>query len=379
MITHNTCCKTIEGTKMITHYEYIDPNPEGWCFEPIEFGKTNLIVGASSSGKTRFLNSIFNIGVSVAKGEHCLKGKWKITAAIGECVYTWEYCGKSGEPNTVESELLTMIKAGKEKEILIQRSPDSFIFEGKDIPQLIRSVSSITLLKEHSKIEPFYKVFPHIKFQRFDKNALERAVTIAQIRPNVMQQLESKPDLNYLYAQDYPISANLYCLKQIFPERYKFVIDFFKQIFQTVEKIDIELLQDTIPRLFIKEKSVKTKIPLEGISSGMIKALLIITDIISLSGGCTYIMDEYENSLGINVIDFLPELLLEYGGDNQFLITTHHPYLINNMPMKNWLVFNRKGSTVRNRMGRDLEEKYGKSKQQTFIQLINDPFYKGIN
>ena len=111
----------------------------------------------------------------------------------------------------------------------------------------------------------------------------------------------------------------------------------------------------------------------------MQKVLLIIADIITLPKGSIYIIDEYENSLGINAIDFLPEFLDAHGTDIQFLITTHHPYLINSMPMKKWRVFHRNGSRVSIKDGAEFEEKYGKSKQKAFVQLINDPFYTDIN
>ncbi len=107
----------------------------------------------------------------------------------------------------------------------------------------------------------------------------------------------------------------------------------------------------------------------------MLKVLLIITDIIALPEESIYMIDEYENSLGINAIDFLPQLLIDHGGQNQYFITTHHPYLINNMPIKHWRIFNRKGSTVTVKSGIEFEERFGKSKQEGFIQLINDPFY----
>ncbi len=90
-------------------------------------------------------------------------------------------------------------------------------------------------------------------------------------------------------------------------------------------------------------------------------------------------IDEYENSLGINAIDFLPQFILDNGKDIQFFITTHHPYLINQMPIKDWLVFHREGSTVKNKSGIELEGLYGKSKQQAFVQLINDPFYSQVS
>ena len=62
--------------------------------------------------------------------------------------------------------------------------------------------------------------------------------------------------------------------------------------------------------------------------------------------------------------------------NNQFFITSHHPYIINNIPIENWLVFHRKGLQVKIKSGTELKEKFGKSKQKYFLQLVNDPFYK---
>jgi predicted ATPase len=108
----------------------------------------------------------------------------------------------------------------------------------------------------------------------------------------------------------------------------------------------------------------------------MQKVLLIIADVINSPADIIYMVDEYENSLGVNAIDFLPPFVGECGGKRQFIVTTHHPLLINAIPISDWFVFHRKGTQIRVTHGNELVEKYGKSKQQRFIQLINDPIYK---
>ena len=57
------------------------------------------------------------------------------------------------------------------------------------------------------------------------------------------------------------------------------------------------------------------------------------------------------------------------GAGIQFLVTTHHPYLINNMPMKAWKVFHRNGSKVCIKGGEELEAKYGKIKAKSFCSI----------
>ncbi|NQT26088.1 ATP-binding protein [candidate division KSB1 bacterium] len=114
---------------------------------------------------------------------------------------------------------------------------------------------------------------------------------------------------------------------------------------------------------------------LNNLSSGMQKTLLILTDVHTLPPGSIYLIDEYENSLGVNSVNFFPNLLLEEDFKIQFLITSHHPYIINKIPIKNWYVFHRKGTEVKIIYGEKLITRYGKSKQQTYIKLLNDPFF----
>ena len=134
-------------------------------------------------------------------------------------------------------------------------------------------------------------------------------------------------------------------------------------------------LPGVAPALSIKEKNVKKWVMLNDLSTGMQKVLLILTDICTLPPGSIYLIDEYENSLGINAIDFFPDFLLEYETDAQIILTSHHPYIINNINPENWFVFHRKGSEVAIRYGEELTKRIGTSRQKAFIQLINDPFF----
>ncbi len=131
-----------------------------------------------------------------------------------------------------------------------------------------------------------------------------------------------------------------------------------------------------MPVFALREKYNNKWIPLNEFASGMKKVLLILSDIFILpEEGCVYMIDEYENSLGVNAINFFPSVLLEGTTESQFLITSHHPYIIGNVPVKDWIVLHRKENTVHVKQGAELEERFGKSKQKAFIQLINEPFY----
>lgn len=370
---------------MIKYYEYLGSEREPWKFAPATLSKINLLVGTSGSGKTRFLNTLFNFSEFVTKGNTFRAGRWILKVDIGEDIYEWIYEGivNEDEIHLVKYELLKKI-SGTEETIIIRRDLDNFVFMDKPLPKLEKDILSVTLLKEEDILRPLYNVFSHVMRRRFHDSSLNDSVTLSSLSKNFINKLRKNPVLDELWKHDFPIQNRLYIFNEIFKDKYYTAIKFFTSVFPTIEHTEIKILNapsfgiDTVVPIFlIREKGVKELIPLSELSSGMQKVLLIITDILSLTENCIYIIDEYENSLGINAIDFLPEFLINNSGNNQFIITTHHPYLINNMPIKNWLVFNRRGSTVEIKSGSEFEEKFGKSKQKAFIQLLSDPFYTG--
>ncbi|MDF5726138.1 MAG: ATP-binding protein, partial [Rhizonema sp. PD37] len=56
------------------------------------------------------------------------------------------------------------------------------------------------------------------------------------------------------------------------------------------------------------------------------------------------------------------------------IITSHHPYIINNIKMEHWKIVTRKGGIVTAQDAKDFN--LGKSRHQAFMQLINLSDYK---
>lgn len=373
---------------MISTYYFKGHGEEQWEFEEITLSSINLFVGATGSGKTRFLNTLFNVSTFVAKGEPFRAGYWKIAAQTDKHEYRWEYQGITNHgKDQIVSECLRRrpLNSSESLETLIDRTSENFLFCGNSLPKLQSDKLSLTLLKEEKLIEPFYETFLRVQRRNFHDAGLNNALSLQLIGAEQIESIKSR-GITALWEQQNALSAKLFLLKNHFPDLYQATIRCYKEIFPTLtdcnvvwsNEADVQLSTAIpVPIFLVQEKGVKGWMPLNELSSGMQKVLLILSDIISLPKGTIYIIDEYENSLGVNAIDFLPQFLVDYGERIQFLITTHHPYLINSIPVRSWRVFHREGSKVMIRNGAEFEEKYGKSKQQAFIQLINDPFYAG--
>ena len=243
---------------------------------------------------------------------------------------------------------------------------------------------AIYLLREEEAIEPLHFVFAHMLRRSFSEMSLTQTMAYAAITEDVRVAMKSKRVLEVMYQREFTVSVKLYFLRELFRPLYDEVVRFYRSIFPSIERCELTDMRtigasaaypERVPVFAIKEKFVDRLISIHELSSGMQKVLLIITDMVSLPEGSTYVIDEYENSLGVNAINFLPTFLADHGAGKQFIISTHHPYLINNIPVKFWRVFHRRGSEVLIKNGSYYEDKFSKSKQQAFIQLINDQFY----
>jgi len=81
------------------------------------------------------------------------------------------------------------------------------------------------------------------------------------------------------------------------------------------------------------------------------------------------LIDEFENSLGVNCIDSITQDLLFGNNQLQFIITSHHPYIINNISPKFWKIVTRKAGIITVYSAQDFH--ISPSQQKAFIDLIN--------
>jgi len=370
----------------IKSFAFADPHGAGWTLGPLELKPTmNLFVGASGSGKTRALNMLFNIALC-ATHDTFLDGEWTLEFQHSGLAYTWTYAGLKSderEDRVVQSEQLWIGTSDRVERSLFRRSQAEFTYDGKDSPKLSRQNSGIYLLREEDTIKPVHEAFSRIMRRRFWSEDLSQSLSMQSISRQTIRKLDQRADMNEVFKLQAPLHLAMYLLRSYFEATYELISDHFKRVFPFVDHFDIRTADETlnapigapIPVLFIKEKGIQKPIPLNEIASGMQKVLLIIVDVVTSPDDIIYMIDEYENSLGVNAIDFFPAFVAECGGARQFIVTTHHPLLINAIPVGDWFVFHRKGMDIIVTHGRELEERYGRSKQKRFTQLINDPLY----
>lgn len=203
------------------------------------------------------------------------------------------------------------------------------------------------------------------------------------VRLKVLSQLSNNNfDWENIQARDMPILLKLALIAGHLPNLFEKIKFKFIDIFPHVENFKIEAVEDNENPSFtrfpiqIKEKGVNDWIFQNNISSGMLKTLIHISELYLSPEGTVILIDEFENSLGINCIDVVTDLIRE-NRNIQFILTSHHPYIINNIGMEHWKIVTRKGGLVTVIDAKDLN--LGKSKHQAFTQLINlEEYSEGI-
>ena len=353
-----------------------------WDFDEVSFSSNlTLLVGVSGAGKTQILRAIMTLK-NIANGKAINGFEWKIIfATVNGTKFIWE-----GSFDTIETNEQILDDAEKEKpsllyerltannDVLIERSKEKIVFETKEMPKLSSHQSMIYILKEESAIEEAFNDLNKINYRDHTN-----IINDLHIFDKPLYFLKSKyKNLESIVNSAEDIKTKLYLTYENKLDTFEKIKSRFVDIFQQVEDMKIEPLEtddlpkrftESVPAIYIKQKSVPKWIREDRMSSGMLRTLIHIAEIFLSNEGSVILIDEFENSLGINCIDILTDDLIHENQTLQFIITSHHPYIINNIPYEYWKIVTRKGGQINICDASDY--KLGKSKQEAFIQLIN--------
>jgi predicted ATPase len=373
----------------INQITYYDKELE-WRFEPIHFSELTLLVGVSGVGKTQILESIMNLR-RITRGSSLNGVKWDISFSIHSNNYRWQgefetnsisplLVDEDSESENDKNRIINEYLFINDKNI-IERNKNEILFYNKKLPKLSPFKSAVEILSEEEDIAPVKNGFNRIVYS--DQS---RGTSGEEIYPLIYAQLSSKKfSLEHLQESNLPIQLKLALAYQQVPEIFNKIKESFVNIFVQVEDIKIEpdetdnslhKLITEYPFIHIKEKGVDNWISQNHISSGMLRTLMHISELYLSTEGTVILIDEFENSLGVNCIDIVSDLLIE-NRKLQFIITSHHPYIINKIGMEHWKIVTRKGGVV---IAKDIEEFHlPQSRHQAFMQLMNlDEYREGI-
>ena len=381
----------------IKSLSYKDLNTQ-WEVDNISFHDLSLLVGASGVGKTQILKCILRLK-AITRGESIPGIKWSITCEISGSNYNWEgeylqtnrsviQLKSSSDDDENEPAIISYEKVIINNKVVIDRNDKEIFFNKVKTVRLPQDKSVTNLLKEEEEIEHLFSGFSKVIFsdqvesiripQRFSfdlmksDSLLKKYTSIEEIRDS-NENFVTKLMLTYNNA---PKVMNV--IKERYIDIFPFVTDIRVAPIDGRNAENAPVFIKEMPFIQIKEQNVEDWVIQPLMSSGMFRSLMHLCEIFLSADDSLILIDEFENSLGVNCIDELTFDLRSSKRNLQFILTSHHPYIINHIHYDNWKLITRNGSKVTGRDATTLVN-FDKSKQEAFIQLTQlEEFTSGI-
>ncbi|WP_437621594.1 AAA family ATPase [Sorangium sp. So ce1151] len=263
----------------------------------------------------------------------------------------------------------------------MDRTPERFLLNGRAIPKLDRAKSAIAVLKEDPAMEPLYAAFSRCIFRALEGLPAYgfRFGSVEDQRRNYQSAADIGADFSL------PLHGKAELLQEWFPDAFAEIKEAFQEAFPTVEKLKVhrrhypKLAKDgaSFITLTARESGVDEWISFADMSSGMQRYLSFLVHLSFAPPGTVVLIDELESSLGVNCLPAVTRFLLSRAPDLQFILTSHHPYIIEQIPPTHWKIVTRKGSRVRVLDAGELPAMAeGRSHLDRFTRLINLPEYE---
>ena len=351
----------------------------------IHFDQLNLLVGVSGAGKTQILKVLSTYVKAVVKGDtipcagrfsmcfsiDALQKKESPTShenliwAIETKKLFYKSDGNSGYE--ISNESLT----GSDGTVIFFRTEQGLNIEGKGLPQLAldKSVLNVFLSDVQASFSKVASLFRQMK----GVEDVPRDYAEEQIK-----QWEANKYGDLLLAKlktrlsQYPILLSIFLAKKFAPALYCDFLDALQSSFPYVEDV---LTSDKAGR----EKSElaiwqdHTWVGKSDISGGMLKAIYVLATSCFWPDGSVILLDELENALGVNCLDDIVDYICIKSAENhqQFILTSHHPYIINHIPVTNWHIISQTHGIIDSKLAEEVNIGKEYNKQELFFQLLN--------
>lgn len=343
-----------------------------------------LLVGLSGVGKTQILNAIeYSLKLAVNKNLRLEPYNTTLCFQIGEEVYVWSYRIQQDHTEDIfESKEIKYFFAYEKLQnikgdILMRRTSDTIQVTGYDkVPTPKKDESLLVQYSEDAFVKPIIsemlKLYP-IEIEMDVRGAIAQE-SFNMFKAKIKESFKENEKQPFEKFSHLPVPLKIYITKKYYPQMYAQIFSAVKELFMEINSIDI--VEDPDREIYMVAIDVYGKRLLQHeISNGMLKTIYYIVELITMSKNSLVLIDEFENGLGVNCIDVLAELLLGERRDLQFVITSHHPKIINQISNKKWKIIERDIATVKNFTA----EEYGimHSQHDAYFNLINRWEFEG--
>jgi hypothetical protein len=358
----------------------------GWEVNRIEFQNLNLLVGLSGAGKSQIIHALWLLRGIAVSGQMMNNIDWCLEFTIGDQSYEWK-----GHFGAVNFETSSKIKTESIKNLMtnqkIERRSNGFIHIrdpqlGQDYVTTKSTTPDGLLFQIYSGQDFIKEIIHHFKMMNLRDHTQSQTNSSTDFyrlrfrydgrRVNSLLDLEGLRNSNYNIAERLIIA---YSKNKNNDLGYNNILGEIQSIFPAIEEwaVEEQVSQNNEGwniAYKIKVRGQRNFIQHRNIASGMLRAFNIIADLYLSNPETVFLLDEFENSLGHNCLPNLEELIVNHSFESQFIITSHHPDIINKIPKENWIVIQREeDGSISNRAAKHLP--FFKSSHEPYLILLN--------
>ncbi|NLN05914.1 MAG: ATP-binding protein [Clostridiaceae bacterium] len=348
---------------IITRLEYVDKTNKNTFI--LNFNDIlTILVGVSGVGKTRVLNCI-NTMKKIAMGDLAETANidWSLDFVVDGSGCKW-----SGQ---IENGRIVKESMAKGEEMIFSRDEKEILLEGVSVPKVSDRLSLLAVFWGVGDIKRMYEEIMHIYF--ININSIPNEV---YIRPSVARDANGMNEESLGYTNLSIYEKMLVAYMKGF-DVFEDIKDDYITVFPMVEDMKFDYDRTGSDYTFYLKEKTTDWISYEGLSSGMKKGLFHIAAFNMLPEGSILLIDEFENSMGTRCLDLVLDMLNSNERNYQIIVTSHHPYVINNVDMAHWQVVLRGGSRIYTKGKEELG--LGRSHHEAFKQLMNlEEYTEGI-
>ena len=342
-----------------------------------------LLVGLSGVGKTEILYAIeYSLKLAVDKSVALHPYKVNMGISINKDSYEWSYTIAKVKENELivdqnENYGFLFEQLICNGDLIFKRTEDYVTISGFDkVPKPKKDESLLLQYAEDTKLKNFISEIKKLYPMEIDME-IRRGISkemFIRYKNIANDWIKKEKNIEFQVFSHLPVAVKLYIVKKYYQEIYMQIFRSIKEIFNEIE--DIDVVEYEKGNVYVVSMKVYGKWLLQyNISSGMLKTIYYIMELFTMSKNSLILIDEFENGLGMNCIDTLSECIVYERRDLQFIITSHHPKIINGIEKEKWKIIDRKGSVVKNYDS----ENYGigNSQHDAYFNLINRWEYEG--
>ena len=366
----------------INWFEFNDAT-YGISIDRTYFNKINLLVGVSGAGKTIILRVLSSYIDLIRKGSSVKNEcnfKMNFTVDTVSSVDTYEWSISTTQSSLVDKVtgntagyIVTKEELLRNGKMLFARDNNKLEISGyNSLPKIPLDKSTIAVFKDDNLFKDINKAFVSVIGLDEQKNAYievpkefyDEAFIVA--KENMMSYAHMA-----LYMSLLPLVVRLGIARSVYAEKFNMYMDKLKEIFPYISDVKIRLSKSTQKYVIVLCLQDDVEVEQDRISSGIIKTMNVLAYLYFIAQNALIIVDEVENSLGINCLDDVIESIdcSVYEQNNQAILSSHHPYIINAVDSSKWRIVSQENGHITtksaNEVGIDSKNRDG------FFELIN--------